>query len=199
MTWRHWWRYHINISILHSKLMFWCCFQIYLPALKGYVLDDMIHALHAFLDFCYLAHHDVLNTQLLAAMQDALDWFHQYHKIFCTCGVCSSFNLPHQHSLTHFIQMIWAFGAPNRLCSSIMELKHIKAVKNLIKGWVIMKPLGRCYWLTNVSTSLQQHELTSRGVVCWTAPAYCMLFSLSTSLVSFNAHSNSYHTDQSIL
>ena len=41
-TQRHWWRYRINISILHSELMFWCCFQIYLPTLKGYVPDDMI-------------------------------------------------------------------------------------------------------------------------------------------------------------
>lgn len=45
------------------------------------------------------------------------------------CRACSSFNLPCQHSLMHFIQMIWAFGAPNGLCSSITELKHIKAVK----------------------------------------------------------------------
>ena len=128
-TWRCWWRYHINISILHSKLMFWCCFQIYLPALKGYVPDDMICALHTFLDFCYLAHRDILNTQLLAAMQDALNQFHQYHEIFHTCGVCSSFNLPCQHFLTHFIQIIRAFGAPNGLCSSITESKHIKVVK----------------------------------------------------------------------
>ena len=118
---------------------------MYLPTLKGYVPNDMIHVLCAFLDFCYLACCNVLDTQSLAAMQDALNQFPQYHEVFCTCGACSSFNLPCQHSLMHFIQMIWAFGAPNGLCLSITESKHIKAVKNPIKDQVIMKPLVRCY------------------------------------------------------
>ena len=82
-----------------------------------------------FLNFCYLACHIVLDTQSLAAMQDTLDHFHQYQEIFHTCGVCSSFNLLQQHSLIHLLQIIWAFGAPNELHSSITELKHIKAVK----------------------------------------------------------------------
>ena len=102
---------------------------MYLPALKGYVPNDMIRALRGFLDFCYLARRDVLDTQSLIAMQDALDRFHQYREIFLSSGVCRSFNLPRQHSLKHFIQMIRAFGAPNGLCSSITESKHIKAVK----------------------------------------------------------------------
>ena len=62
-------------------------------------------------------------------MQEALNRFHWHREIFHTCSVCSSFNLPQQHSLMHFIQMIQAFGAPNGLCLSITESKHIKAVK----------------------------------------------------------------------
>ena len=34
-----------------------------------------------------------------------------------------------QHSLVHYIMQICAFGAPNGICSSITELKHVKAVK----------------------------------------------------------------------
>ena len=82
-------------------------------------------------DFCYLVCYDVLDTQSLAAMQDALNHFHWYWEIFHICGICSSLNLPHQHLLMHFIQMIRLFGAPNGLCLSIMELKHIKGVKSL--------------------------------------------------------------------
>ena len=52
-----------------------------------------------------------------------------YSEIFQTCGIHSSFNLPWQHSLMHFIQMIWVFGAPNGLCLSITESKHIRAIK----------------------------------------------------------------------
>ena len=89
----------------------------------------MVCALWAFLDFCYLAHRDVLDTKSLVAMQDALNRFHQYWEIFQSCNIRTSFNLPQQHSLMHFIQMIWAFGAPNGLCLSITKSKHIKVVK----------------------------------------------------------------------
>jgi hypothetical protein len=36
---------------------------------------------------------------------------------------------PRQHSLSHYCLLITEFGAPNGLCSSITESKHIKAVK----------------------------------------------------------------------
>lgn len=89
----------------------------------------MIHALQALIDFCYLAHRNVLDTKSLAAMQDALDHFHKYREIFFSCGICSSFNLPQQYSLVHSIQIILAFGTPNGLCLSITDSKHIKAMK----------------------------------------------------------------------
>ncbi|KAH8982933.1 hypothetical protein EDB86DRAFT_3126204 [Lactarius hatsudake] len=41
----------------------------------------------------------------------------------------NGFTLPQQHSLCHYRHLICLFGAPNGLCSSITESKHIKAVK----------------------------------------------------------------------
>ncbi|EGN91949.1 hypothetical protein SERLA73DRAFT_27164, partial [Serpula lacrymans var. lacrymans S7.3] len=53
-----------------------------------------------------------------------------YHTVFQTTGVRPNrFSLPRQHSLVHYITLIQMFGAPNGLCSSITESKHIKAVK----------------------------------------------------------------------
>ena len=121
---------------------------MYLPTLKGYVPNDMICALRAFLNFCYLAWHDILDSKSLATMQEALDRFHQHREIFRTCGVCSSFNLPRQHSLMHFIQMIRAFGAPNGLCLSITESKYIKAIKKPYRRSSHYKALGQML-LTN--------------------------------------------------
>ena len=40
-------------------------------------------------------------------------------------GVWTGFNLPHQHALVHYAKAIHLFGAPNGLCSSITESKHI--------------------------------------------------------------------------
>jgi len=103
--------------------------QVYFPAIEGYVPDEMVQDMRAFLDFCYIACHDLHNTQSLAAMDDALHRFHHCREIFRTTSVCDNFNLPRQHSLIHYLKLIWAFGAPNGLCSSITESKHIKAVK----------------------------------------------------------------------
>ncbi|KAF8237403.1 hypothetical protein L208DRAFT_1247947, partial [Tricholoma matsutake] len=66
----------------------------------------------------------------LATLDDVLHWFHHYREIFCTSGArADGFNLPRQHSLIHYVKLIRAYGAPNGICSSITESKHIKAVK----------------------------------------------------------------------
>jgi hypothetical protein len=104
--------------------------QVYLPAIKGHIPDEMVQAMRAFLEFCYIARCDIHNTHSLAALNNALQRFHHHHEIFRTSGVhVEGFNLPRQHSLVHYEKLTWAYGAPNGLCSSIMESKHIKAVK----------------------------------------------------------------------
>ena len=90
----------------------------------------MVKALQAFLDFCYIVQCDVHDTQSLKALENALDRIHKHCQIFQTTGVClDGFNLPHSHVVDHYLCLIWAFGAPNGLCSSITESKHIKALK----------------------------------------------------------------------
>ena len=89
----------------------------------------MIKALRAFLEFCYLARRNIHDRKSLDGMDEALQRYHHYQKIFLATGVRMGFNLPHQHALIHYIRAIRLFGAPNGLCSSITESKHIKAVK----------------------------------------------------------------------
>lgn len=92
----------------------------------------MVQAICAFLEFCYIAQRDIIDTKSLAALEDALSRFYQLWTIFeehiCTKG----FNLPWQHFLEHFTVLIRMFSVPNGLCSSITESKHVKAVK---KPW----------------------------------------------------------------
>jgi hypothetical protein len=86
--------------------------------------------MRAFIEFCYIARRDIHDTCSLAALDDALQRFHHHREIFRTTGIRSEgFNLPQQHSLIHYVKLIRAYGAPNRLCSSITESKHIKAIK----------------------------------------------------------------------
>jgi hypothetical protein len=102
---------------------------VYLPAIEGYIPPDMVQAIRAFLEFCYYARRDVLDDVALSQLKDALERFHKYRDIFLTTGVQPDFNLPRQHSLNHYWRLIRMFAAPNGLCSSITESKHIKAVK----------------------------------------------------------------------
>jgi hypothetical protein len=89
----------------------------------------MVQAIRAFLEFCYIARRDIHDTRSLAALDNALERFHLHREIFRTSGIREGFNLPRQHSLVHYYKLIRDYGAPNGLCSSITESKHIKAVK----------------------------------------------------------------------
>ncbi|TRM57965.1 hypothetical protein BD626DRAFT_411139 [Schizophyllum amplum] len=103
--------------------------KVYLPAIVGYVPPQMVRALSAFLDFCYLVCRNSIDEDALSAIEDALSRYHQEREIFRQEGLRDDFALPQQHSMTHYASCIREFGAPNGLCSLITESKHIKAVK----------------------------------------------------------------------
>jgi hypothetical protein len=106
---------------------------VYLPAIEGYVPIGILRTFRAFLEFCYIARHNVITERTLAELQDAVTRFHHYRTIFEELGIRSDgFALPRQHSIVHYFALIQAFGAPNGLCSSITESKHITAIK---KPW----------------------------------------------------------------
>jgi hypothetical protein len=106
--------------------------KVYLPAIAGRVPDEMVKAVSAYLEFCYLVRRDVITEDTLVAIDQAVECFHCLREIFRETGVRNNFNLPRQHSVTHYRQLIQMFGAPNGVCSSITESRHIKAVK---KPW----------------------------------------------------------------
>ncbi|KAG2069776.1 hypothetical protein BDR04DRAFT_1128746 [Suillus decipiens] len=102
---------------------------VYLAAIYGHVPQAIVHAFRAFLEFCYLVCQNTITESTLAKIQDALSHYHQHRTIFVESGAITTFSLPHQHSLIHYVYLIQQFSAPNGLCSSITKSKHIKAVK----------------------------------------------------------------------
>ncbi|KAG2107614.1 uncharacterized protein F5147DRAFT_802059 [Suillus discolor] len=84
--------------------------KVYLPAIEGHVPVDVVRTFRALLEFCYLVRRNIITEDTLVEIEDALSRFHHYRNIFRTTGVVPTFSLP-------------------RLCSSITENKHIKAVK----------------------------------------------------------------------
>ena len=105
--------------------------KVYLPAIEGHVPAKMVHTVHNLIKFSYLVHHYVHDTESIQAIDAALQSFHNNCEIFRTSGVLH-FNYPCQCSLKCYIAMICAYGSLSGLCSSMMEHKHIKAVK---KPW----------------------------------------------------------------
>ncbi|KAG1843170.1 hypothetical protein F4604DRAFT_1596946 [Suillus subluteus] len=104
--------------------------KVFIPAIEGHVPQDMVRAFRALLEFCFLVRRNIITEDTMNQIQDALTRFHHYRQIFETSGTVPHFSLPRQHSMTHYVDMIRLFAAPNGLCSSITESKHIKAVKD---------------------------------------------------------------------
>ena len=107
--------------------------QVYIPAIVGYVPDEIVKCLSAFLDVCYIARQQNIDVTSLNTLETALTKFWRLREIFRTSGVRpDGFSLPRQHALFHYRRHIEDFGAPGGLCSSITESCHITAVK---KPW----------------------------------------------------------------
>jgi len=54
----------------------------------------MVQALRALIDFIYIARRDIIDSNSLEAMDDALERFHKYRKIFQECGVALPVSTP---------------------------------------------------------------------------------------------------------
>ncbi|KIK83403.1 hypothetical protein PAXRUDRAFT_14614 [Paxillus rubicundulus Ve08.2h10] len=87
--------------------------KIYITAIEGHVPPEIVHTFHAFLEFCYLVWHNIISEKALAKVEDAIQQFHHYHKIFKTIEIVSTFSLPRQHLIKHYPSLICLFGAPN--------------------------------------------------------------------------------------
>ena len=101
-------------------------------AIQAFVPAQVVETIAAFLEFCYIARHNIITDDSLDQLDVALHKFHESHQVFSgTVRVDgpSAFSLPRQHAMVHYHDHIKNFGSPNGLCSSITESKHIIAVK----------------------------------------------------------------------
>ncbi|KAH7905419.1 hypothetical protein BJ138DRAFT_1118492 [Hygrophoropsis aurantiaca] len=142
--------------------------KVYLPAIEGHVHQDVVRTFRAFLEFCYIVRRNIIDESTLRELKDALDRFHTYRKIFTTIGMrLENISLPRQHSMTHYELLIRMFGAPNGLCSSITESKHIKAVKEPWRRSNRFHALGQML-LTNQrldKIAASRVDFTARGML----------------------------------
>lgn len=97
--------------------------------MQGYLPGDVLRTFRAFLEFCYTARRDVITEDDLDGLKDAISRFHMFREVFAPIRGTKGFSLPRQHAIPHYPDLIRSFGAPNGVCTSITESKHIRAVK----------------------------------------------------------------------
>ncbi len=96
--------------------------------MQGHLPADVLRTFSSFLEFYYTARQDVITEDNLDKLEEAISRFHSFRKIFASIRA-NGFSLPRQHAIAHYPSLIRLFAAPNGLCSSITESKHIRAVK----------------------------------------------------------------------
>jgi len=75
------------IYVIKSCMSHYHCQQVYLPAIEGYVPNRMLYTICTFLEFCYIAQHDIIMEKTLAKLEDALFCFHKYQAVFQEVGI----------------------------------------------------------------------------------------------------------------
>ena len=63
----------------------------------------MVQCISAFMECCYIIHHNAITSSDLGKYEHHLAQFHQLQAIFIETGVCTSISLSLQHALTHFV------------------------------------------------------------------------------------------------
>ncbi|KAI0027374.1 hypothetical protein K488DRAFT_81145 [Vararia minispora EC-137] len=124
-------------------LMKICSISVYLSAIADFVKPQVVQCLATFMDFCYIVRHSEVGDEDIDQLRQKLAEFHRLREIFRRAGVREDFSLPRQHSLCHYPHLIAEFGAPNGLCSSITESRHISAVKKPWRRSSRYKALGQ--------------------------------------------------------
>jgi hypothetical protein len=106
---------------------------VYISAIEGHVPSDMVRTFRAFLEICYIVRREYIGEDVLMELDDAIKRFHKYRQVFLDTYVREHFDLPRQHALLHYPDLIRLFGAPNGHCTSITENAHIRFVKDIYR------------------------------------------------------------------
>ena len=97
--------------------------------MQGHLPPDVVRTIRSFLEFYYIARRDIITEDDLDKLQNAISRFHTYRQVFSIVRGEKGFSLPRQHSMVHYPALIRLFAAPNGVCSSLTESKHIRVVK----------------------------------------------------------------------
>jgi hypothetical protein len=93
-----------------------------------------VQAVHAILDFVYLAQYPLHSTETLDLLEDAWQRFHENKSIFVDMGIHRDFNLPKLHSWAHYGMNIQLYGSSDNYNTEYTERLHIDLAKDAYRS-----------------------------------------------------------------
>ena len=84
----------------------------------------MIHVIHAFLDFLYLAHLPIHSSKTLSSLNQTLQAFHENVTIFIDLDIRKHFNIPKFHVCQHYESSIRLYGSTDNYDTQHTEHLH---------------------------------------------------------------------------
>ena len=92
--------------------------------------SHIVKAVHALMDFLFLAQYKSHTSNTISQMRDCLIQFHDNKVIFVDLRVQRQFNLPKLHSLSHYDSSIRLFGTTDNYNTKQSECLHIDLAKD---------------------------------------------------------------------
>jgi len=106
-----------------SRFLLGLVADIHLP--DGHSNARLVHAVHALLDFIYLARYPIHTSETLEKMNNALHMFHLNRDIFVSLGIGKHFNIPKLHNSSHYYELIQLYGTVDNFNTEYTERLHI--------------------------------------------------------------------------
>ena len=100
-----------------------------LPLWDGQLSTWIIRAIHALLDFIYLAQFPSHSTNMFARLQESLSCFHNNKAVFIDLELNKAMTFPKLHSMTHYQQLITLFRTADNYNTEQTEQLHINFAK----------------------------------------------------------------------
>ncbi|KAI0821807.1 hypothetical protein BC628DRAFT_1278229, partial [Trametes gibbosa] len=101
----------------------------FLGVVAGAADERVTRAVHAVLDFIYLAHFETHTDSSLEALHQSWLDYHKYKAVFVELDICEHFNFPKGHSMEHYEPSIRSVGTADGYSTEHLERLHIDFAK----------------------------------------------------------------------
>ncbi|KAJ7175677.1 hypothetical protein C8R46DRAFT_1160853 [Mycena filopes] len=103
--------------------------RVFVGVMAGAVKAEVLTVVKALIDFIYYAQLQSHTTRTLAALQRALDTFHDHKQVIIDVEIREHFNIPKFHAMLHYVDSIRALGSADGYNTESPERLHIDFAK----------------------------------------------------------------------